>query len=1051
MSVFAERLSLYEEELKGLRTRGASEDSVRDAFLRFLREAFPRLDQAEPILLEKHVPALRVRGGFADALFGDLIFEFKKRLDDRSRTDGKDELKRYLRNQKHPERYFGILSDGEAVEVYALREDELLKVDGLSLAGDKGDEAKLWLDCYLFHEKRLIPTANDVALRFGERSPTFWQSQRILKSLWHEAGSDAAAQTKFAEWQSLLSIVYGSAVGDEGLFLRHTYLALFARVLAFVALNRRAPADAELRGIVTGETFRGIGFENLAEEDFFTWIAEPEKFRQAGVLLHALGTRLTAAYDLGTIREDLLKELYQELVDPETRHDLGEFYTPDWLAELTLRQAGFPPPKGAGAVALTLLDPACGSGTFLFTAVRLVRESGRKGKALIDFCTRQLAGIDVHPLAVTIAKTNLFLALGDEARRERGPFVLPVYMADTLATVDRGATHPEIVIPVEVDQIAERSGKSRARGLPKAFGLPAGLAKKRDGLHALVDALIEFADPKLTPSDARGGLRERLTQLGVPESQWDQWDANLDLMRWLLEPPATNTVWRFILNNAYQPELLASRKSSFVVGNPPWLSYRYIKRRGYQDRVRQLSLAHGLLDKRNSHLFTQMDLATLFFAFCASRFLAEGGTLAFVMPRSILTGAKQHATFRDRYVAASSFLIDCEQVTPLFNVPACVVVAKREDMEAPKTPGRRRKSVAMLRLRGQLPSRNASLVEAEKHWEASETTHTPVAAAAGSPYWSEVTQGASLAPRCVWFVRTLEDAFFINVRRPWLETDPAIERQAKAPWKGIRIKGNVESDFLFATLLSDNMLPFGWRQWSMVVLPLVYDEHGGSRLVEPNAAVRMGKMGIYHWLDKAEHVWLEHRKSESKLLDWLNWQGKLVRQRPTGVLKLLFNKSGTHLCGCVVDARNVSKWRVHDLPVAGFIADYGTYYLEVATPEEAHYLCAVLNAPLVDKAIKPYQTKGAFGAQRGKGERDIHRRPFEVLPIPRFDKKNAQHRELARLSARCHKTVAAFLAQADEHWLTASIGRLRAALRADLLKTELDAIDEIVAAVLKSK
>ena len=99
------------------------------------------------------------------------------------------------------------------------------------------------------------------------------------------------------------------------------------------------------------------------------------------------------------------------------------------------------------------------------------------------------------------------------------------------------------------------------------------------------------------------------------------WAGNLKLMRWLLEPPVTNSVWRFILNNAYRPELLARRKFAFVVGNPPWLSYRYIQRADYQKRVRQLVFDYGLLGAKQAHLFTQMDLATLFFAFCADRFL----------------------------------------------------------------------------------------------------------------------------------------------------------------------------------------------------------------------------------------------------------------------------------------------------------------------------------------------------------------------------------------------------------------------------------------------
>ena len=41
------------------------------------------------------------------------------------------------------------------------------------------------------------------------------------------------------------------------------------------------------------------------------------------------------------LTRDLLKQLYQYLVPRHLRHDLGEYYTPDWLAQ-------------------RVLDPACG-------------------------------------------------------------------------------------------------------------------------------------------------------------------------------------------------------------------------------------------------------------------------------------------------------------------------------------------------------------------------------------------------------------------------------------------------------------------------------------------------------------------------------------------------------------------------------------------------------------------------------------------------------------------------------------------------------------------
>ena len=126
---------------------------------------------------------------------------------------------------------------------------------------------------------------------------------------------------------------------------------------------------------------------------------------------------------------------------------------------------------------------------------------------------------------------------------------------------------------------------------------------------------------------------------------------------------------------------------------------------------------YGLLSKKQSHLVTQMELATLFYAFCADRFLqrsskdegtAEGdGTIAFVMPRSVLTGAKQHAEFRKKYVAAADLIVDCEQVAPLFNVPACVVIARKSHGE--EVAGG---PVTMLCLDAQLPNRNASYDQA---------------------------------------------------------------------------------------------------------------------------------------------------------------------------------------------------------------------------------------------------------------------------------------------------------------------------------------------------
>src|SRR5947207_7253545 len=119
-----------------------------------------------------------------------------------------------------------------------------------------------------------------------------------------------------------------------------------------------------------------------------------------------------------------MKNLYQELIEPRTRHDLGEYYTPDWLAELTLERLQY---KGG-----RLLDPACGSGAFLFAAVNALRKSGVKGRRLVAQAIQDIIGIDVHPVAVLMSKANLLLALRRELPSFAGEITLRVYMADTL-------------------------------------------------------------------------------------------------------------------------------------------------------------------------------------------------------------------------------------------------------------------------------------------------------------------------------------------------------------------------------------------------------------------------------------------------------------------------------------------------------------------------------------------------------------------------------------------------------------------------------------------
>ncbi|PJF27313.1 MAG: hypothetical protein CUN52_14690, partial [Phototrophicales bacterium] len=120
------------------------------------------------------------------------------------------------------------------------------------------------------------------------------------------------------------------------------------------------------------------------------------------------------------------------------------------------------------------------------------------------------------------------------------------------------------------------------------------------------------------------------------------------------------------------------------------------------------------------------------------------------------------------------------------------------------------------------------------------------------------------------------------------------------------------------------------------------------------------------------------------------------------------------------------------------ITDIKTYYSDMPTLDEAHYLCAILNAPCVNTAIKAYQSQGLFG------ERDIGRTPFEACAIPPFDPQNPDHLELARLSKEAHE--ATLFIRTAEH-IKGGIAGLRRLAR-DSAQAQIEAIDKIAERIL---
>ncbi|HEX6753490.1 MAG TPA: N-6 DNA methylase [Solirubrobacterales bacterium] len=935
-------------------------DKRRAQLQELLRDGFGV--EADEVELERNVRFAEVRGRI-DLLYRNLVFEVKRDLK-REHEDVIRELHLYLSSLDN--RAFAIAADGQRFEAYRLVSKEVVLVNELSLEEVDDETAIQWLDAFLFTQQAIAPTAESVVRRFGPHSPVFLSAEDELGEMWDEAKQKLTAETKRAEWDRLLGIVYGSSKGSDSLFLRHTYLAIVSRLFAFLAIKQAPPASNEVTEVITGRAFHRLGIENLVEEDFFGWISEPGIETKARRLGQGIARHLSV-YATELVDEDLLKQLYETLVDPDDRHDLGEFYTPDWLAAVVLREANYGPGQ-------RLLDPACGSGTFLFLAVRVLRESGLQGQALVTEAEQHLVGFDVHPLAVTVARANFVLALREDLQAAKSTVSIPIWMANSLAVPELRFGRPiEVPVPESPTGASER------------FTLPTEMEEVVPGsLAQTVGHVRELSEPSIDDKDADAALSTQLDDLGVGNFS-DIWLANLRLFRKLVRE-GRDTIWGFVLSNAVRPQVVAQNPVDLVVGNPPWLALRDIADATYQGQLTELALEYGLLKERRGWQTGALELATIFACFSIDHYLKTEGKLAFVLPRGVLFGAKQHEPFRRLEVSPSFAPVkafDLADVDPLFNVPSTALIIRKEGK--PKEVHWPVQTVS-----GTLPTRNVSEHDACSSLSFSTAQELTASAQLESFYLQKALQGATLAPRPFWFIKAESGQ---TSDRPWCVTDEESIRKAKDPWKIISLEGQIESEFIFATVLA--VYAFQLGPIKLCALPVATEKT--LRLLSPQEVLRAGGSGFYKWLKAAEGLWEKHRKASVSqsvpLFQYLDNHKNLTRQRLGGT-RLVYGSDGSHVRAVVVNPKPILE-SVVPKP-RGIIYDMNTYWIDVRSESEAHYLAGLLNSDFVNDAIKSAQTQGAWGA------RHIHRRPFERVAIPEFESTNDDHKRLAEISRIAH-------------------------------------------------
>ncbi len=880
----------------------------------------------------------------------------------------------------------GLATDGATLIAYTLDHGALAEIGRYQVDAQHPERLLSWLEPLLSPVPEVLPTPIAVALTFGRYSLAFGRAHAELQRLWEEVGSNPEVQLKRNLWDGLLRQVYGDDVGSDALFLQHTYLTILVKAIAARVLDLEIADPAEM---LSGRLLTNEGIVGAVEADFFDW---PLLADGGADLVRTLAAE-TARFRLRDVEVDVLKSLYESLIDPDERHDLGEYYTPDWLAARVVA-AAVPRP-----LEQRVLDPSCGSGTFLFHALRHLiaagREAGVPPADIVATCADRVLGIDVHPVAVALARVTWLLALGDLVQDRPPTLNVPVYMGDSMQWSLRplGAT-AEVLVDVPPNDPPLR--------------IPAGLASDQTLFERALDELNRGLDTLAEPE----AIRDAITRAGASVE-----DAALlgrtfaQLKQLFLE--GRNHIWTFILRNLLRPVWLShpDHRVDVLIGNPPWIVYRHLSA-DMKDRLREALQSYGLWV--GGSLATHQDMFALFWARGAERYLRDGGTLALVLPYAALN-APVYAGMRDGSMKRVKVAITggwgLERVWPIFGAQSgssttstCVLFGER-DRDGPP-PAEIERWLGVLKRRD---ASEAEAVEALTHLRA--PWPRPRTLIAASPYRSRFRQGATLTPRRFFLVEHVATGR-LQSRRDAPRLRGRVGSLDKRPWTSVEPpEGPVERAFLRRIALGESVAPYRLLDLVNGVVPME-----DRAILTAKSADARAHRGLASWLRDAEAKWEEHSnkdvsgKARMSLGERVDAMGMLRAQANRVPIRVLYTKAGTRLSAC---------W----LEDEGVIVDHKAYWAAAHSLEEAAYVTAVLNTRIVLDRVRDLQPVGQ------RDPRDFDNLVW-TLPIPEFDPAEVLHADLA--AAALHAAaVAARVELPEAAHFTAKRRLIRQALTED--------------------
>lgn len=828
-------------------------------------------------------------------------------------------------------------------------------------------------------------------------------------------GTDEQA-TDFTEVSSKIRELYGISNEQEidskmYLFALQTFFNIFLKLLVYSFLSQLVDpsftvkqylSKAEIDSLFDGT---GIGsnklVNNFFEAHFMEWFTYTDSGFEEEIVNNTL--EKIDGFDLTTFVlkpedvQDILQEVYMELIPKEMRHLMGEYFSPDWIVEHVIDISGYD-----GDINKTLIDPCAGDGPFLTQAIKriVLRQNGVLTREDIDKITHNIVGFDINPISVVAAKTNyiliMFSAYFDNCDQEFGdPVNIPVFIADSILS--------PVVYTEENGDTLKLTTSVGELELPKFDSFDKGNEFLMDLSHAIHEKPNYEVFKALTIDGKK-----------LVSNKYEPLIHKLFDKLYILHRAGKDSFWPIILRNSFAP-IMISNKFDFVVGNPPWIAWKSMSK-SYREGTLAIWQSYGIFEKNAYDKKTTHDDFGMAVTYVSiDQYLKNEGTMVFLLPASFLKSTKGGEGFRK-----------FEIIRKNQNIPFCVEeVDDFSDVKLftiPTVAIKFKKNTKMV-----YPMNNyvfyhqigrKSVIDSHNNWNSvSKILTTEIKMA--QPISKIELQSAWL---------TLDNMMFANN-----VTDPSKERVYKgrkgiepAGAKGIYIletptrnskgylhikndmtrqrrldvlemgafEGNIEEDYVYPMLGGRNISKWHVKSNEFMLVPHDIDNKYGI----PEVELAKKAPYTYKWLEHYHDVLLDTRIQNGKFFNKDTqpfYRLDNVGEYTYAPYKVLWKEQTGSMSAVVVgsyyesipnpDKSLFSK----DKPI---VVDSKVLMLALYDKNEAYYVCGIINSPNVIEVVDGY----AINTNRGI---DV----LKNVAVPKYDNKDALHNKIANISYEIHE------------------------------------------------